>query len=150
MDVQLAHHSDVLMDLAKQLKEDLQPKKDVKLLQNVKKLNHIYVLMEVVLDLLYYVEFSLLVKILNIDALINLVKLKENNVLLTITVILILQLDVIMVIVLMMYQDVNQVLKLNVQRVNRTTVVLEYALLHLVNVHYHITLMDSKPKKKKY
>jgi hypothetical protein len=150
MAVQSANHSDVLMDHAKLLKEDLQPKKDVKLLQNVKKLNHIYVLMEVVLDLLYYVEFSLLVKILNIDALINLVKLKENNVLLTITVILILQLDVIMVIVLMMYQDVNQVLKLNVQRVNRTTVVLEYALLHLVNVHYHITLMDSKPKKKKY
>jgi hypothetical protein len=150
MAVQSANHSDVLMDHAKQLKEDLQPKKDVKLLQNVKKLNHIYVLMEVVLDLLYYVEFSLLVKILNIDALINLVKLKENNVLLTITVILILQLDVIMVIVLMMYQDVNQVLKLNVQRVNRTTVVLEYALLHLVNVHYHITLMDLKPKKKKY
>ena len=150
MVVQSAHHSDVLMEHAKQLKEDLKLKKDVKLLQNVKKLHHIYVLMEVALDLLYYVEYSLLVKILNIDVLINLVKLKENNVLLTIIVILILQLDVIMVIVLMMYQDVNQVLKLNVQRVNRTTVVLEYVLLHLVNVHYHITLMDFKLKKQKY
>jgi len=149
MVVQSAHHSDVLMDHAKQLKEDLKLKKDVNLLQNVKKLNLIYVLMEVALDLLYYVEYSLLVKILNIDALINLVKLKENNVLLTIIVILILQLDVIMVIVLMMYQDVNQVLKLNVQRVNRTTVVLEYVLLHLAIVHYHITLMDLKQKKKK-
>jgi hypothetical protein len=67
----------------------------------------------------------------------------------TIIVTLILQLDVVMVIVLMMFQDVNQVLKLNVQRVNRTTVVLEYVLLHLVNVHYRITPMDFKLKKKK-
>lgn len=149
MVAQLPNHSDVLMDHVKQLKEDLTPKKDVKLSQNVKKLNHIYVLMEVVLDLHYYVELSLLVMTLSIDVLINLVNLKENNVHHTIIVILILQLDALMVIVLMMYLDVNQVLKLNVQRVNLTIVVLVYVLLHLVNVHYHITLMDSKLKKKK-